>query len=54
MSELDAKTVVEKYPESKEAEEYRELADNIFSNEEYVIPEPLDDEEFENFFKQFI
>jgi len=54
LSELDAKTVVEKYPKSEEAEEYRKLADKIFSNNKYVIPEPLNDEDFEDFFKQFI
>ena len=35
-------------------EEYRKLADKIFSNNKYVIPEPLNDEDFEDFFKQFI
>jgi nitrogenase iron protein NifH len=53
-SELDAKTVVEKYPESEEAEEYNDLALKILNNNDYIVPEPLNDEEFENFFKQFI
>lgn len=52
-SELDAKTVVEKYPESKEAKEYYQLADNIINNTEYTTPEPLGEEEFEKFFKQY-
>ena len=52
-SELDAKTVVEKYPESKEAKEYYQLADNIINNTEYTTPEPLDEDEFEKFFKQY-
>ena len=52
--ELDAKTVVEKYPNSKEAEEYYKLADNIMNNDIYNSPNPLSDEEFENFFKKYI
>ena len=53
-SELDAKTVVEYAPESKEAEDYRKLASDIFSNDNYSTPEPMEDENFENFFKSFI
>ena len=53
-SELDAKTVVEYAPESKEAEDYRKLASDIFSNDNYSTPEPMEDEDFENFFKSFI
>ncbi|WP_296796561.1 Ni-sirohydrochlorin a,c-diamide reductive cyclase ATP-dependent reductase subunit [uncultured Methanobrevibacter sp.] len=53
-AELDAKTVVEKYPESDEAGEYFNLASNIMANEKVSIPEPMDDEEFEEFFKSFI
>ena len=53
-AELDAKTVVEKYPESDEALEYSNLASNIMNNENVSIPEPMDDEEFEEFFKSFI
>ena len=46
--------VVEKYPESEEAGEYSKLASNIMDNENISIPEPMDDEEFEEFFKSFI
>ncbi len=53
-SELDAKTVVEKYPQSEEANEYRNLASNILNNSINSIPEPMDDEEFEKFFKSFL
>ena len=52
-AELDAKTVVEKYPESEEAGEYFKLASNIMNNENVSIPEPMDDEEFEEFFRNF-
>ena len=53
-AELDAKTVVEKYPESDEASEYFDLASNIMGNEKISIPEPMDDEEFEEFFKYYV
>ena len=53
-SELDAKTVVEYAPESNEAEDYRKLANDIFENDNFSTPEPMDDEVFENFFKSFI
>ena len=53
-AELDAKTVVEKYPESEEAQEYMSLASSIMSNENISTPEPMDDEEFEEFFKSYL
>ena len=53
-SELDAKTVVEKYPESYEANEYRSLASNIMNNNMSSLPEPMSDDELEDFFKKFI
>lgn len=52
-SEIDAKTVLEKFPVSEQADIYRKLADSIYSNEEFVVPEPMNDVEFENFFKKF-
>ena len=53
-AELDAKTVVEKYPESQEAQEYRDLASSIMTNENISTPEPMEDEEFEEFFKSYL
>ena len=53
-AELDAKTVVEKYPESAEAQEYRDLASSIMHNENVSTPEPMEDEEFEEFFKSYL
>ena len=53
-AELDAKTVVEKYPESKEASEYKDLALSIMHNEEPSLPEPMTDEELEEFFKAYL
>lgn len=53
-SELDAKTVVEYAPESVESQDYRKLAKDIFDNNNYSTPEPMEDEDFENFFKAFL
>ncbi len=53
-AELDAKTVVEKYPESDEAQEYMNLASSIMHNENISTPEPMEDEEFEEFFKSYL
>ena len=52
-AELDAKTVVEKYPESDEAELYSVLAENILNNDEYSTPQPIDYDKFDEFFKSF-
>lgn len=53
-AELDAKTVVEKYPESDETQEYITLASSIMNNQKVSTPEPMDDEEFEKFFKGYL
>ncbi|MDR0912525.1 MAG: Ni-sirohydrochlorin a,c-diamide reductive cyclase ATP-dependent reductase subunit [Methanobrevibacter sp.] len=53
MSEIEAKTVVEKFPESKMAQKYLNLAKKLVSNNSYSIPNPMDDEDFENFFLSF-
>ncbi|MDI6723930.1 MAG: Ni-sirohydrochlorin a,c-diamide reductive cyclase ATP-dependent reductase subunit [Methanobacterium sp.] len=52
-SEIDAKTVIEKFSESKQAILYRGLAESIYSNEDFVIPEPMDIDEFDQFFRKF-
>ena len=53
-AELDAKTVVEKYPESQETQEYINLASSIMNNQNVSTPEPMGDEEFEEFFKSYL
>ncbi|MCL2116698.1 MAG: Ni-sirohydrochlorin a,c-diamide reductive cyclase ATP-dependent reductase subunit [Methanobrevibacter sp.] len=53
-SEIEAKTVVEKFPKSNETKEYEELANNILNNNSYSIPNPMDDDEFEEFFKDYV
>lgn len=52
-SEIDAKTVLEKFPNSKQAQVYRKLANSIISNKKFVIPKPMDNEEFDIFFRKF-
>ena len=53
-AELDAKTVVEKYPESAETQEYITLASSIMKNKNVSTLDPMDDEEFEEFFKSYL
>ncbi len=52
-SEIDAKTVVEKFPSSEQANQYKNLSKSIYNNHEFVIPEPMDLDEFEEFFRTF-
>jgi nitrogenase iron protein NifH len=52
-SEINAQTVVEKFPESEQSQAYRQLAVSILRNRKFVVPEPMDVEEFEEFFHQF-
>ncbi|MDD3985446.1 MAG: Ni-sirohydrochlorin a,c-diamide reductive cyclase ATP-dependent reductase subunit [Methanobacterium sp.] len=52
-SEIDAKTVLEKFPNSPQAEVYRKLANSIILNKKFVIPQPMDIEEFDIFFRKF-
>ncbi|MDR0900127.1 MAG: Ni-sirohydrochlorin a,c-diamide reductive cyclase ATP-dependent reductase subunit [Methanobrevibacter sp.] len=53
-SEIDAKTVVEKYPNSEESKNYKILAEAILENNSYSAPNPMENEKFEEFFKNFI
>lgn len=53
-SELEAKTVVEKFPTSFETKDYEKLASSIWNNQYESSLNPMDDEEFEDFFKKFI
>lgn len=52
-AEIDAKTVIEKFPESEQAELYRELGENIYNNQKFDIPKPMEVDEFEKFFRKF-
>jgi Ni-sirohydrochlorin a,c-diamide reductive cyclase subunit CfbC len=52
-SEIDAKTVIEKFPRSEQSQNYFKLASAINKNQEFVLPEPMAVEEFEAFFRAF-
>jgi nitrogenase iron protein NifH len=52
-SEIDAKTVLEKFPESEQAEKYHKLALSVLNNDDFVIPEPMGADEFDEFFSGF-
>ena len=52
-SEIEAKTVMEKFPETEQALKYDKLSKKIFANQEFVVPEPIAVEEFEEFFRTF-
>jgi Ni-sirohydrochlorin a,c-diamide reductive cyclase subunit CfbC len=52
-SEIDAKTVIEKFPRSEQSQKYFKLASAINKNQEFVLPEPMAVEEFEAFFRAF-
>lgn len=53
ISEFEAKTVIEKFPDSNQANDYRKLANSIYSNKDFTIPEPMEDSDFEEFFKKY-
>jgi nitrogenase iron protein NifH len=53
-SEINAKTVIEQFSDSEQAELYRELARNIYENNDFTTPNPMDVEEFDSFIKEFI
>lgn len=48
-AELARKTVLELAPESELAQVYRKLAKRIRKNEDFTVPEPMDEEGFELF-----
>lgn len=52
-SEIHAKTVLEKFPESEQAQKYRELSKAVLENDDFVIPQPMDADEFDEFFRGF-
>ncbi|MBI5680664.1 MAG: Ni-sirohydrochlorin a,c-diamide reductive cyclase ATP-dependent reductase subunit [Methanobacterium sp.] len=52
-SEIDAKTVIEKFGDSKQAQLYKKLSESIYLNEEFVIPDPMGVDEFDEFFRKF-
>lgn len=53
-SEFKATTVIESFPNSEQADKYREITRTIVNNDNFTIPEPLNSEEFEKFFYSFV
>lgn len=53
-SELEAKTVIEKFPDSDESKSYCNLAKSIWNNKYVSSLDPFDDDEFEEFFMKFV
>ncbi|MGZ7066945.1 MAG: Ni-sirohydrochlorin a,c-diamide reductive cyclase ATP-dependent reductase subunit [Methanobacterium sp.] len=52
-SEIEAKTVVEKFSDSNQSDLYRKLSEEIYSNQNFVVPEPMEIEDFDEFFRKF-
>ncbi len=46
-AEFNKKTVIEYDPECNQADEYKNLADNIINNTDFVIPKPMEMDELE-------
>lgn len=53
-SEFQAKTVIEVFPDSQQAEEYRKLTQSIMENDDFVSPTPMESEDFEKFFYSYV
>ena len=52
-AEIRRMTVIEYNPESKQADEYRTLAQKIIDNEKFVIPNPLEMDDLEDLLMEF-
>ncbi|MBQ6219433.1 MAG: Ni-sirohydrochlorin a,c-diamide reductive cyclase ATP-dependent reductase subunit [Methanosphaera sp.] len=53
-SEYNACTVLKMFPESGQADKYRELVDTIVNNDSFSTPTPLTMDEFESFFHKYV
>jgi nitrogenase iron protein NifH len=52
-AEIRKKTVIEYFPNSKQADEYRTLAEKIEQNDMFVIPKPMTQERLEEILIEF-
>jgi len=52
-AEINKKTVIDYDSREKQAEVYRDLANNILGNEKFVVPNPLQEEELESLLMEF-
>ena len=53
-SEYNAKTVLEMFSTSEQADVYRRLVDTIMTNDFYSSPTPMSVDEFEDFFSRYV
>ena len=53
-SEYNASTVLEMFPDSDQAEIYKELVNKIMGNDSFSVPTPMTIEEFETFFHKYV
>jgi len=53
-SEYNACTVLKMFPESEQADKYRELVDTIVNNDSFSTPTPMTADEFESFFHKYV
>lgn len=52
-AEIHRKTVIEYEPQAKQADEYRQLAQDIEENKDFVIPTPMDQDRLEQILLEF-
>ena len=52
-AEINKKTVIEYKPESKQAQEYRNLAQAVIENKDFVIPTPMTQERLEEILMEY-
>ena len=52
-AEIRKKTVIQHFPESKQADEYRALAEKIEQNDMFVIPKPMTQERLEEILVEY-
>lgn len=52
-AEINRKTVIEYRPDSKQAGEYRSLAEAVMENKDYTIPTPMEQERLEEILLEF-
>ncbi len=53
LAQLNKKTVLEYKADCRQADIYRQLAENIINNEEYIIPEPVEPDELARILREF-
>lgn len=53
-SEYSASTVIESFPDSEQADKYRQLVNTIVSNDTFSTPTPMSVDEFEEFFHKYV